>query len=782
MGAKILSLLLCVLFLDNSVRGDLPLGCHISSQEMICKGKNVTQLPVDIPYNVVSLLIDNASIVTLDTHYGTKIGQLMSLTVQNSEVAEISDDFFDKIADRNNQVLLLKNISLNRNQLTNLKEGIFQSASYVQKLSLSNNNLTSIRGVFKGMIDLVQLNLEGNKLTDISGADFYDLVNLIHLDLNSNQIKTIGPDVFSRNPDLKSLHLSGNSLDEHNLSLGYLTLHNLDMAKCQLTKIPGDLPGTLHVLNLSYNNITKISATDFENCSKSLRDISLAHNDIEDIPRGTFDTLKSLERLYLFGNRLRKIPGPFPNNIRFIRLDNNSIDTMRTDHFHWIGPYTLHLNLDNNNITQVTDNLFTNNIHINSLTLSGNPIRVLADDMFSNAKSLFHLDLSRLKLNEIQEKSLSGLEKVSMLFMSHVDVPEDKVGHDIFKHVNPLVLLLDESPFLAKNFLKSLTAEGRFFTGLKHLHLRNNNLTTFTADLQKKIPNLAEISFAGNSFNCTEDLSWLQQWYLSKPHIFVDINHAKCRWPNILKDLELVIVFKMNLIKTVWKIEPVNNTTPVPTEYQHIYDYYDIDIDYDKFDYNYYYDSSIYNAQQTSKHWNKLETANLTTKTIHLADPSTTTQGKSQIENAKITEFVAMETDTPTTPETVFHPTTSIASMADINEKPKKSIPHQENESVSPKSVGIAISMSFGVILFMLVVAFIVYKVFSQRPTSAQQNGHPAASLDYVFIAARADKPEPKVHRKLSRTERGSTTSHANEDITNDVDTHMKVYTLDMDD
>ncbi|KAL4229317.1 Leucine-rich repeat transmembrane protein flrt1 [Mactra antiquata] len=784
--------ILWILLLGNSVFGkSLPMGCEISDLTVVCEGKNVTKLPVNIPEFATQLYIKNANLGTLDKSEGTNIGQLSSLVIQDSEVVNISENFFHANNDENNgDRSHLKVIFLNQNKLEDLSSGLFQSLSNLKDLSIADNNIQAINGAFKGLGSLQKLHLQGNRIKEIDFMDFYDLVNLTYLDLSHNKLGYIDAGfMFANNLKLTELLLNGINMHYRDVSLSSSNLTLLSINDCLLQGIPLDLPVSLTTLHLNKNELTDINKGDLGKL-KNLFKLYLADNSIQFIPHGIFEDFKHLHTLDLSGNRLEIIPGPFPNSISHIKLEKNYINTMETDHFYWKGPYMFHIELGNNNITEVTDNLFRKNIEVLSLDLSGNPITKLERGTFLSAKFIFHLVLSHLQLMEIQDDAFLGLDNLSMFSMRSVQVPEDKVADDIFKHVDPYSLDLSESPVLANNFVQGLIENKRTVPRLKHLFLQDNNLTTLTSDLQPYLPAVDQIKIAGNHFNCTKDLIWLQRWFLIKPYIFIDIDTIDCHLPESLEGTPLIALLHSDILSILPDILPTSLVKYPPHIDQHNIDnlpdtFYDYNFTYDEnYDFSIFtdnpYDHVTFPDMPTTS-----EQQIQTDLTTVEPDIITTTTNTESGQNVKTTVNVDTDNITINMVQTTEYILISTEATQNNIKKPLGPKHHNndhDDRAISMKSVGIAIGMSFGVILIMLLITLIVFKIFLKRPAIPEVNGHTAVSLDYVSVRPKADKPEPKVHRKLSRAERGSTTSHASEDITNHIDMDMKVYTLDMDD
>ncbi|KAM6106555.1 toll-like receptor 2 [Pterocles gutturalis] len=89
--------------------------------------------------------------------------------------------------------------------------------------------------------------------------------------------------------------------------------------------VPPDLPGSLRVLDLSYNKLREIAAGDFT-AVPQLRHLDLGFNNISRIAPDAFLSNRLLEHLRLFNNSLHHIPAPALRplvNLRWLDMSNN---------------------------------------------------------------------------------------------------------------------------------------------------------------------------------------------------------------------------------------------------------------------------------------------------------------------------------------------------------------------------------------------------------------------------------------------------------------------------
>jgi len=96
--------------------------------------------------------------------------------------------------------------------LKNLSANAFESATYLQKLDLQNNEIFHIEdGAFENLHHLELLDLSRNSLKSVTGGMFSGLKRLERLKLNDNRIQTIENGSLDGLVGLTKLDLSDNS-------------------------------------------------------------------------------------------------------------------------------------------------------------------------------------------------------------------------------------------------------------------------------------------------------------------------------------------------------------------------------------------------------------------------------------------------------------------------------------------------------------------------------------------------------------------------------------------
>ncbi len=211
---------------------------------------------------------------------------------------------------------------LNKNQISSIQSGAFQTLPKLRFLYLADNRIKSIQaGAFQELPKLTDLNLSSNEITLIQPGTFQRLSNLGTLNLTNNKITAIRPDAFQGLPNLLTLDLTKNQITSIELGAfgGLSMLNDLCLENNQITAIqPGTFQGlsNLEWLDLNNNQIKSIQSDTFQGLTKLLW-LCLNYNRITSIQTDAFRWLLNLGELLLESNSLspaaiEKVQGGLP--------------------------------------------------------------------------------------------------------------------------------------------------------------------------------------------------------------------------------------------------------------------------------------------------------------------------------------------------------------------------------------------------------------------------------------------------------------------------------------
>ena len=297
--------------------------------------------PVFIPWGI-------SSVLTLDIscNHLTDISIFMhwwQFTIESMNLSWNKIEFIQKGAFRH--LISLAEVDLSHNMLINLP----LDSSY------RNLNTYTNQSSFGYIAELKIFNLSNNHLRNIPATLFSQTKRLQILDLTSNGIIHVQEMGFYNLVELVTLDISDNHL--HKLSFGESILDNglvkhQEVTNCSLSIFQGLIK--LRTLNVSHNNVTHLSQTDFCHLTR-LEVLNLAWNHIHFLYRNVFRNLCSLTCLILRENQIRTIESSTflsLHEVSSISLEANRLSDLSDNMFDANSNLTL-LQLHNNNLTTI---------------------------------------------------------------------------------------------------------------------------------------------------------------------------------------------------------------------------------------------------------------------------------------------------------------------------------------------------------------------------------------------------------------------------------------------
>ena len=219
-------------------------------------------------------------------------------------------------------------IDLGNQGITSLKPQDFAGLSSLEELTITDNSLTTLPdAVFAGLSSLETLWLFNNRLTSLPRAAFFELAELKELRLTNNLLAGLEEGMFAGLSTLENLHLNGN----------------------RLRRLPDRVFSGMPLLE----------------------GLQLSRNQLSSVTREAFSGLPLLRRLWLYENQLGA--GDIPDGA-FSLLTSL-----------WL------LDLDNNQLADLSGSEFSGLMSLGSLDLSENALTSLPDGLFSGMSSLYSL-------------------------------------------------------------------------------------------------------------------------------------------------------------------------------------------------------------------------------------------------------------------------------------------------------------------------------------------------------------------------------------------------------
>ena len=228
--------------------------------------------------------------------------------------------------------------------------------SLVKILKIMNSEIRLFNG--HTLIDfrnLIHLDITRCHIEEFNKSVFNALNRLNYINLSSNAIAFIDPDLFCANRNLRTVILKHNLLVNIPKSVFSLLVH-------------------LEILDLSYNKIL-VLVDQFAKCF-NLKQLYLNHNRIKCILPVSFNTLPNLTDLILNDNQIEKLGEHiFVNllNLRHLRLNDNVIKEINVQTFSELRNLRV-LNLAGNLLASKRNNqqILLRNVNLTDLDLSNN--------------------------------------------------------------------------------------------------------------------------------------------------------------------------------------------------------------------------------------------------------------------------------------------------------------------------------------------------------------------------------------------------------------------------
>lgn len=238
------------------------------------------------------------------------------------------------------------------------------------------------------------------------------------------------------------------------------TENRSDCTGAGLTSWPTTLPKTTTTLDLSGNQITRISTDQLQ-------------------------LYENLKTLVLNGNAIRTVEATKLNaNLEKMDVSNNQLTELN---FLSFFPNLRQVNASSNSLLNIDESTLAKNVKLEWLSLSDNPLAELQPSMFEKNFKLEYLSLSGLQLTHIPAKLLNPLTH-----LKHVELRNN---------IN----------------LKNLRDDLFHYQGnLRYLDLANNSLRSIPRSL-RNLNALLYLNLDDNPFECDCQMFWFANWLDKKP-------------------------------------------------------------------------------------------------------------------------------------------------------------------------------------------------------------------------------------------------------------------------
>lgn len=335
-------------------------------------------------------------------------------------------------------------------------------------------------------------------------------------------------------------------------------LSELKINSCKVQKIQSnafDGLQTLKKLQLNTQNSVWGPAKSLEifqdsfNSLKNLQYLDLSANNIRQLPEGIWcKSTQNLQVLNLTMNRLRTF-----DTIGFsvddkvcsgseLQILDVSFNELRTVPENWGASRLLRLqqlNLQHNNITQISADAFTGLSSLRILNLSNNHLESLPNDIFANNKDLREVHLKNNELYDLPRGIFHHLEQLLILDLSGNQLTSHHVDNNTFSGLMRLIVLNLASNALTR--IGAKTFKELYF--LQILNLRNNSIGHIEEGTFLPLYNLHTLNLAENRLHTLDNKMFNGLFVLSKltlsNNLINIIEDQAFRNCSDLKDLDL---------------------------------------------------------------------------------------------------------------------------------------------------------------------------------------------------------------------------------------------------
>lgn len=494
------ALLLCLLLpLHTSVSFSLK-NCtvHVAPADVSvdCSCRKLLTVPDDVPRDATLVTLSNNLLTQVKRKDVEDLTKLKVLVLWSNTISHIDDGSFIHMRS-------LKTLDLSMNKLSELSAGLFQGLTNLSHLDLLSNSIMFIHpSTFQFLPSLQTVLLSNNRLKQMEDIrPLLILPKLKNLTISYNLFTSFRSedllldqpssltvlDVSSSNfeafsisaatfPHLKMIDLSKstfkwNLTDRTSLqNITHLFFSQTDVSLQHIQEILQSATSLQHlkmlyidewihqdllamvcrisslrVLQLFYNKVANLS-TKVESCSKLVQ-LDLSCSDVSEVPPGCFRLMNQLMLLNLGTNLLTKVPDDIRSmsSLQVLYLDDNQVSEVGCEEFSNTSALvelylsanritSLHQcsfeNLENLQILDLSDNLLwtiegvfsSGPAKLQFLDLSSNSVSLYDNGYFSRLGSLEHLDVSSDKVHRVMAEAFHGLHRLKSL---HVTIPLD---------------------------------------------------------------------------------------------------------------------------------------------------------------------------------------------------------------------------------------------------------------------------------------------------------------------------------------------------------------------
>ncbi|XP_022129543.2 toll-like receptor 7 [Pieris rapae] len=355
---------------------------------------------------------------------------------------------------------------------------------------------------------------------------------------------------------------------EANYFQRFSNLEGLTVRNCKLLRIPGNAFEGLRDLkklslrtknyDWSSNKNLELSLGTF-NGLKELQALDLGENNLKAIPSDVFCPLRNLQKLNLTYNKLKSVDriGLGKNcapDILSLDISHNELKTLNEDSEIAILRRLQELKLQQNNISDISSEIFSGLISLRILNISHNNLQFIPEGTFSNTKELREIYLNNNKLFELGRAVFHRLEQLFVLDLSNNQLSSAHIDGSTFVGLIRLIILNLSNNALTR--IDNKTFKDLFV--LQILDLRNNSIGYIEENTFLPLYNLHTLILAENRLHTIDELLFNGLFVLSKlnlnNNLLISIDPKAFKNCSDLKELDLSSNQLVEVPKAIWEL------------------------------------------------------------------------------------------------------------------------------------------------------------------------------------------------------------------------------------
>ena len=410
-------------------------------------------------YNVTSQLILTLPVPSVSELLKQFLASLLS--VSDNLISDIEQFDLKSLSSS------LETLILAGNSITSVPEGVFWNLKQLLSLDLSRNNIINIHSMAfqNGVPVLSHLNLANNLLGKIPFMAISSMKSLKTLDFSNNRIENIEDSFTKIKMKLDKLFLRENSIKvvSKNAFQNFKWINSTSLRNNPIYTIENNafLGTGMRELDLHNCHISKVKPGAFRGLERSLESLDLSSNRLSILPASVFEDFDSIKKLTLSDNMLAISPNISFSGFRYTIEDLE----LQGDHMRYVPMREMGIMraLRKVGIASVRDygNLRLSQFEdfppgLEVLNLIDSNIKVVRSNAFYHIPSVSRMDLSGNQISQIESRAFREIGK-SLTFL--------KMSHTFYLH---------ELPNIPFHFLQALTT-----LDLSDNHIRVVPLDTF---------------------------------------------------------------------------------------------------------------------------------------------------------------------------------------------------------------------------------------------------------------------------------------------------------------